>query len=75
MIIVTFHSLEDKIVKNFFQSMVSSKTNEHYKLIEQDFFIDHKFTMLKNIIVPSDEEVKNNIRARSGKMRVLERIL
>ncbi len=53
--IITFHSLEDRIVKNIF--------NEN----------SLGFSVYKKVIVPSDEECKNNPRARSAKLRVFQK--
>jgi 16S rRNA (cytosine1402-N4)-methyltransferase len=58
MCIITFHSLEDRIVKETFKSMVKLGGWE---------------LITKKPIKPSDEEVAGNKRARSAKLRVLER--
>lgn len=73
-VIVTFHSLEDRIVKKLFVNLVKKEMNKDYKLLNDEFYKNFHFTMEKNIIIPSDDEVHNNIRARSAKMRVLTRI-
>ena len=57
--ILTFHSLEDRLVKNHFKELVSRGT---WKLIN------------KHVIVPQYSEVKQNSRARSAKLRVIEKI-
>ena len=57
--VITFHSLEDRIVKNIFRQL--EKTGE-YKRIN------------KKVIRPSDEEVKENPKSRSAKLRGLVRI-
>lgn len=54
--VISFHSLEDRIVKNFL------KNNSAFK------------TLTKKPIVPSGDEIKNNPRARSAKLRAAERI-
>jgi 16S rRNA (cytosine1402-N4)-methyltransferase len=70
--VITYHSLEDRMVKNFIRS-----GNLEGK-IEKDFFGNIK-TPLKAInnkpIVPSDEEVAANPRARSAKLRVAEKLI
>ncbi|MFA5933969.1 MAG: 16S rRNA (cytosine(1402)-N(4))-methyltransferase RsmH [Candidatus Paceibacterota bacterium] len=59
MAIISFHSLEDRLVKRFFKQ----KENEGVaKLIT------------KKPITPTDEEVKSNSRSRSAKLRVIEKI-
>lgn len=59
--IISFHSLEDRIVKNIFKEFSISETYP-VELIT------------KKPIIPSDEEILNNSRSRSAKLRVIERI-
>jgi 16S rRNA (cytosine1402-N4)-methyltransferase len=59
--IITFHSLEDRIVKHFFQNL--TENSKEYKSIN------------KKPVIPSDSEIALNKRARSAKMRIVERIL
>jgi 16S rRNA (cytosine1402-N4)-methyltransferase len=69
--IITFHSIEDRIVKNFFRQ-VNDEENENpfsTKKKEEIFKI-----ITKKPVVPSAEEIKNNSRARSAKLRVAEKI-
>ena len=68
--IVTFHSLEDKIVKYFFKSLSEQKSVSRYEpSIEQKNIL---FKMpLKKPIVPSEKEVKENPPSRSAKLRYL----
>ncbi len=56
--VITFHSLEDRIVKQYFQSVA----NKQIKLVN------------KKPTSASEEEVKNNPRSRSAKLRVVEKI-
>ena len=69
--VISYHSLEDRIVKNIFRSgNVDGK-------ITKDFY-GKPLTDLKiinrKVIVPSEEEQKNNPRSRSAKLRVAEKI-
>ena len=69
--VISYHSLEDRIVKNIFRSgNVDGK-------ITKDFY-GNPLTDLKiinrKVIVPSEEEQKNNPRSRSAKLRVAEKI-
>lgn len=70
LICVSFHSLEDRIVKNFLKdnSPKKQKINkyaQHISCVEKtDFLIKNK-----DVIIPSIEEIKANPRARSAKMR------
>ena len=68
--IITYHSLEDRIVKNIM------KTGNIEGKIEQDFFghIDSPYKLINNKeIVPSEEEQSQNPRSRSAKLRIAER--
>ena len=71
LVVMSYHSLEDRIVKNFMRSGNSEG------VIEKDFF-GRAQTLLKVItrkaIVPSDEEIATNPRSRSAKLRVAERV-
>lgn len=58
MAIITFHSLEDRIVKNFFKEKVVEEKGE---------------LISKKPIAPSDEELQENPRARSAKLRVIRK--
>ena len=70
-VVISYHSLEDRIVKNFIK-----KGNVEGKLI-RDFFgnVKRNFKQLNNkIICPKEEEILNNPRSRSAKLRIAERI-
>ena len=71
LVVMSYHSLEDRLVKNF---MRSGKADGE---VEQDFF-GNRHTPYKLIthkpIVPSDEEIARNSRARSAKLRIAERV-
>jgi len=71
LVVISYHSLEDRIVKNF---MRSGNTEG---LIEKDFFgraTTPVKVISKKAIVPSAEEVERNPRSRSAKLRVAEKI-
>jgi 16S rRNA (cytosine1402-N4)-methyltransferase len=67
--ILTYHSLEDRIVKNFLRSGNLEGT------IEKDFYgnIITPFKVLEKGLTASEEEVERNPRARSAKLRVAEK--
>ncbi len=72
--VITFHSLEDRLVKNYFKEM--TKIDDKVKgmpNIPDEYLPDFKLVVNK-AIVPSEEEIENNPRARSSKLRVIERI-
>lgn len=71
--VVSFHSLEDRIIKNFFRQEARDC------LCPPEFPVcrcghQKSLKLLTKAIAPSDEEIKNNPRARSAKLRVAEKI-
>ena len=72
--VITFHSLEDRLVKNFFKKMceIDDKV-KGLPNIPEEYLPDFQLVDAK-AIVPSDEELLENPRARSSKLRVIERI-
>ena len=72
--VITFHSLEDRIVKNFFKEKCAIDPKvQGMPNIPDEYLPDFKLVVNK-AIVPTEEELKNNSRARSAKLRVIERI-
>ena len=72
--VITFHSLEDRIVKQVFKE--KCKIDDKVRglpNIPDEYLPDFKLVVNKAIL-PSEEELKNNNRARSAKLRVIERI-
>ncbi len=72
--VITFHSLEDRIVKQMFKEkcMIDEKV-KGLPNIPDEYLPDFKLVVNKAIL-PSEEELINNNRARSAKLRVIERI-
>ncbi|HSG45732.1 MAG TPA: 16S rRNA (cytosine(1402)-N(4))-methyltransferase RsmH [Anaerolineales bacterium] len=72
--VISFHSLEDRIVKEFFREQSKDLVNPPY---EQIYETERK-AIIKEVnrkpITPSDEEIKHNSRARSAKLRIAEKI-
>ncbi len=70
LVVITYHSLEDRMVKNIMKSgNVEGK-------IKQDFYgrVETPFKLVNNkVIVPNDEEIERNPRSRSAKLRIAER--
>lgn len=68
--VITYHSLEDRIVKNFM------KAGNAEGKVSKDFFgkADTPFTLINSkVIIPSDEEQQQNPRSRSAKLRIAEK--
>lgn len=69
--VITYHSLEDRMVKNIM------KTGNVEGKIEKDFFgrTETPFKLINNkVIIPSEEEQERNPRSRSAKLRIAEKI-
>jgi len=69
LVCISYHSLEDRLVKRFIREGVFEGE------AEQDFF-GNRFTPFKKVgglVIPSDEEIKLNSRARSAKLRTAEK--
>ena len=72
--VITFHSLEDRIVKQFFKE--KTKIDDKVKgmpNIPEEYLPEFRLVYSK-AVVPSDEELTDNPRARSSKLRVIEKI-
>lgn len=70
LVVITYHSLEDRMVKNFIKSGDFSGRQE------KDFFgnVESPLTAVnRKVIVPSEDEIERNPRARSAKLRIAEK--
>lgn len=70
LVVITYHSLEDRMVKNFIKSGDFSGKQE------KDFFgnVESPLTAInRKVIVPSEDEIERNPRARSAKLRIAEK--
>ena len=70
LVVITYHSLEDRMVKNFMRSGDSSGKQE------QDFFgnVDSPLVAVnRRVIVPGQDELERNPRSRSAKLRIAEK--
>ncbi len=69
--VITYHSLEDRLVKNFFRSGNFEGTSD------KDFYgnVSTPFRMInRKVIVPTEDEIAANSRARSARLRIAEKI-
>jgi 16S rRNA (cytosine1402-N4)-methyltransferase len=62
LVVITFHSLEDRVVKHTFRALAQKE-------------VATLKVLTKKPIVPTEEEVQHNPRARSAKLRAAERVL
>jgi 16S rRNA (cytosine1402-N4)-methyltransferase len=69
LVVITYHSLEDRLVKNFM------KTGNFEGRVVQDFYgnVHSPLRMLSRVVIPSKEETDDNPRARSAKLRIAEK--
>lgn len=72
--VITFHSLEDRIVKEIFNKY--TKVNQELNnlpFIPEEYLPNYKLINTK-VIIPSNKELTENNRSRSAKLRVIERV-
>lgn len=70
-VVISYHSLEDRIIKNFF------KSGNVDGVVDKDFYgnpLNPIRLVTRHIITPSDEEISKNPAARSAKLRIGEKI-
>ncbi|MFA9388644.1 MAG: 16S rRNA (cytosine(1402)-N(4))-methyltransferase RsmH [Prolixibacteraceae bacterium] len=70
LVVISYHSLEDRLVKNMIQKGSFSGD------VKKDFFgnVQSKYRAIGKMIIPSDAEIQTNPRARSAKLRIAEKI-
>ena len=70
LVVITYHSLEDRLVKNFMRTgnFEGELEKDFYGNVKTPFYVENK-----KGIVPSDEEIARNNRARSARLRVAEK--
>jgi len=71
LVVISYHSLEDRLVKNFVRSGNFTGNDE------KDFYgksLSPFKLITRKAVIPVDEEINNNPRARSAKLRITEKI-
>jgi 16S rRNA (cytosine1402-N4)-methyltransferase len=71
LVIITYHSLEDRLCKNFM------KSGNFEGKVEKDFYgnLITPFKLInRKVIVPGEDELAGNSRSRSAKLRIAEKI-
>jgi 16S rRNA (cytosine1402-N4)-methyltransferase len=70
LVVITYHSLEDRLVKNFFKNGMFEGN------AEKDIYgnVDVPFRQVNKVMMPTDAEIAANNRVRSAKLRIGERI-
>lgn len=71
LVVISYHSIEDRIVKNFIKtgSFEGNETKDLFGKSEKPFRMVNK-----KVIIPTDEEVMDNNRSRSAKLRIAEKL-
>jgi 16S rRNA (cytosine1402-N4)-methyltransferase len=71
LVVITYHSLEDRVVKNFMRTgnLSGEETKDFYGNLLTPFRL-----IKRKVIVPTDKEISRNSRARSAKLRIAEKI-
>jgi 16S rRNA (cytosine1402-N4)-methyltransferase len=72
-VIITFHSLEDRLVKNFFRRGTFDEPETNPFINQEE--VNELITITKKPILPTEKELKQNPRARSAKLRIAEKVM
>lgn len=73
-VVLSYHSLEDRIVKRFFREQATDYIYDPAAPVDQPAGTRRLKILTKKVMRPSDSEVKNNPRSRSARLRAAERI-
>lgn len=74
MAVISYHSLEDRIVKQYFQSLLKPEPKSEMESLKSLHGAPLIKLVNRKLIVPSEKEIEENPRARSAKMRVIEKL-
>jgi 16S rRNA (cytosine1402-N4)-methyltransferase len=72
--VISFHSLEDRIVKNFAKEKLQTDSIPKYIPIQESKIKKPTLKKIGKLITPSEKELKNNPRSRSAKLRIVQRV-
>jgi 16S rRNA (cytosine1402-N4)-methyltransferase len=72
LVVVSFHSLEDRLVKNFMAARSAASAVSRHAPVAQSLPLTFKL-LTKKPLVPAEDEIAENPRARSAKLRAAER--
>ena len=72
--VISFHSLEDRVVKNFAKQQLETDLIPKYIPIKASEIRKSNLKKIGKLTIPSEIEIKENPRSRSAKLRVIERI-
>ena len=74
-VVITFHSLEDRIVKNAFAEVSKIEGSRHNVFARPSLEDEPKYRLVNNKVIIADEsELENNPRSKSAKLRIIERV-
>ncbi len=73
-VVISYHSLEDRIVKDFFRSEAADTLSSGHKLVQDVQRVPRLKVITRKPVRPSEEEIRTNRRARSAKLRAAERV-
>ena len=71
-VLITYHSLEDRVIKNFIAVSDENLSTPKDLPIKSDF-LKKMFNVVAKSIKPEDDEVIHNPRSRSAKLNILEK--
>lgn len=74
MVVISFHSLEDRIVKQFIAKNATGDIHPHLLPVKQSEIQLPKLRKIGKALKPTDAEVKDNVRARSAILRIAEKM-
>ena len=75
LVVISFHSLEDRIVKNYTKEQIKTDFIPKNIPIKASEIKLPPFRVVQKMVTPTKEEIDNNPRSRSAKMRVIEKIM